>query len=282
MPAWADDPISVASPNGVIQVTVAVDGQGRPSYAVRYGRTEVLRPSRLGLQLASADLTQHLKLVRAEKVATVTDDYQLATDKRAKCHYQANHRVLHFTGQAGEPQLSIIFQVSNDGVALRYVVEGQSKDLQRIIAEKTTFNLPAGAKGWLHPHAKAQTGWANTQPSYEEYYQKEVAAGTPSPLGEGWSFPALFQANGHWLLLTEAGMGRSYCGTHLAQDAPGGEYGIALAQAPERTAPDAPATPESRLPWRTPWRVIVVGATLGPIVESTLTTDVRPRSVRTR
>jgi alpha-glucosidase len=157
-------------------------------------------------------------------------------------------------------------------------VEGPAKDVQRLEAEQTTFRLPAGARGWLHPHAKAQTGWAKTQPFYEEYYKMGVAAGTAGPLGEGWSFPALFQANGHWRLLTEAGMGRTYCGTHLAQESPGGEYGIALAQATERTTPEAPATPESRLPWRTPWRV-VVGKTLAPIVESTLTIDLSALAV---
>jgi len=145
--------------------------------------------------------------------------------------------------------------------------------VQRITAEQTTFRLPAGARGWLHPHAKAHTGWAKTQPSYEECYRMGVVAGTPGPLGEGWSFPALFQVNKHWVLLTEAGMGRTYCGAHLAQEAPGGEYGIAFPQAPERTTPEAPLMPESRLPWRTPWRVVVVGSTLAPIVESTLTTD---------
>ncbi|WP_201982367.1 glycoside hydrolase family 97 protein [Hymenobacter rubidus] len=272
-PARAAEPVRVASPNGMIQVTVDLDSQGRPSYAVRYDRTEILRPSRLGLVLASADLTQKLKLVRADKVTAITDSYQLVTDKRSACAYKANCRVVHFAGPAGGPQLDVEFQVSNDGVALRYVVAGTSQDIQHITAEKTTFSLPAGTKGWLHPHAKAGTGWAKTQPSYEEYYQQEVAAGTVSPLGEGWSFPALFQANGHWLLLTEANMGRDYCGSHLAHQSPGGEYGIAFAQAPEGTTPTASVLPEGRLPWRSPWRVLVVGNTLAPVVESTLTTD---------
>ncbi len=271
--AKAADPIRVASPNGAIEVTVHLDAQGRPSYAVRYGRADILRPSRLGLVLASADLTQRLKLVRADRVTAVADQYQLATDKRASCTYRANRRVLHFAGPAGGPQLDIEFQVSNDGVALRYVVTGKSPDAQRITAEKTTFSLPAGAKGWLHPHAKAGTGWAKTQPSYEEYYQQGVAAGTASPFGEGWSFPALFQVGGHWLLLTEAGMGRAYCGSHLAHQSPGGEYSVAFAQAPEGTTPTATVLPKGRLPLRSPWRVLVVGSTLAPVVESTLTTD---------
>jgi hypothetical protein len=163
--------------------------------------------------------------------------------------------------------------VSNDGVAFQYLVEGNSQEVQRITAEATSFHLQTSAKGWLHPHAKAQTGFANTQPSYEENYQRGIAAGTPSTIGQGWSFPALFETNGHWVLLTEAGMGRTYCGTHLAHESPDAEYSIAFPQPAEKTTSDAALLPESRLPWRTPWRVVVVGNSLAPIVESTLTTD---------
>jgi alpha-glucosidase len=271
--AQAAGPILVSSPDGAVQVTVVVNAQEQPTYAVRYRQAELLRPSSLGLQLASADLTQGLKLTQVDKVTAVADDYQLATDKRANCRYRANRRVVHFAGKAGAPTLSVVFQVSNDGVAFQYLIEGKSVDVQRITAEKTSFHLPAGAKGWLHPHAKAQTGFANTQPSYEEYYQRGIAAGTPSTLGQGWSFPALFEADGRWVLLTEAGVGRTYCGTHLAHTSPDADYSVAFPQAPEKTTPDAALLPESRLPWRSPWRVIVVGNSLAPIVESTLTTD---------
>lgn len=271
--ARAAQPVQVSSPDGAVRVTVDLTAQGQPTYAVRYGQTELLQPSRLGLKLAGTDLSQGLRLTQADKATTVTDDYQISTDKRAHCRYRATRRVLHFAGAAGAPQLSVIFQVSDDGVAFQYLVEGPAKGVQRIEQEATTFRLPGGAKGWLHPHAKAQTGFANTQPSYEENYQRGIAVGTPSPIGQGWSFPALFQANGHWLLLTEAGMGRNYCGSHLAHESAGGEYQIAFPQAPEKTTPEAALLPESPLPWRTPWRVLVVGKTLAPIVESTLTTD---------
>ncbi|WP_161599401.1 glycoside hydrolase family 97 protein [Hymenobacter nivis] len=271
--AQAAGPIRISSPNGAVQVTVDVTAQGQPTYAVRYRQAELLQPSRLGLRLASADLTQGLHLAKADPQTAVADDYQLATDKRANCRYRANRRVLHYAGRVGAPTLSVVFQVSDDGVAFQYLIEGKSVEVQKVDAEGTTFHLPAGAKGWLHPHAVAQTGFANTQPSYEEYYEKGIAAGTASPLGQGWSFPALFEVGKNWVLLTEAGMGRSYCGSHLAHQSPAGEYTVAFPQAPEKTTPDAALLPESRLPWRTPWRVLVVGSSLAPIVESTLTTD---------
>ncbi len=102
--AQAAPPISISSPDGAVLVMVAVTAQGQPTYAVRYRQAELLRPSRLGLQLAGTDLAQGLRLTKADPQTAVADDYQLATDKRADCHYRANRRVLHFAGRAGPPR----------------------------------------------------------------------------------------------------------------------------------------------------------------------------------
>ena len=156
-PAQTSAPIRITSPDGALQGSVSLSAHGVPTYAVLYRQVGVLRPSRLGLQLAVTDLNQGLTLKNADKEESVTDDYVVATDKRAHCHYVANRRVIRFAGSQG-PTMSVIFQVSNDGVAFQYVLEGDSKNLQKITAERTTFHLPVTAKGWLHPHAEARTG----------------------------------------------------------------------------------------------------------------------------
>jgi hypothetical protein len=101
----------------------------------------------------------------------------------------------------------------------------------------------------------------------------DIPVGTISPLGQGWSFPALFQSAGHWVLISETDVLRNYCGSHLGNLSPDGDYTIAFAQEPERTTKDAALLPESVLPWNTPWRIMVIGKSLGTIVESTLATD---------
>ena len=50
-------PIRILSPDGAVQVLVSLGARGMPTYVVRYREAEILRPSRLGLQLAGADLT---------------------------------------------------------------------------------------------------------------------------------------------------------------------------------------------------------------------------------
>lgn len=89
-------PLLVTSPDGAVRVTVALGAGGRPTYAVQYRGTEPLRPSRLGLRLAGADLNQGLRLAKVGAVMAVSDHYQLHNDKRTACRYQANRRVFQF------------------------------------------------------------------------------------------------------------------------------------------------------------------------------------------
>jgi hypothetical protein len=61
-----------------------------------------------------------------------------------------------------------------------------------------------------------QSGWSRTQPSYEEHYVIEQPVGKPSPIGEGWSFPALFKTPDNvWVLLCDSDVNEQYCATRL-------------------------------------------------------------------
>ena len=81
-----------------------------------------------------------------------------------------------------------------------------------------------------------------------------------------------------WALLTEAGLDTSYCGCHLAPKASDGVYRIQFPDEAEGNHVGR-VEPSWMLPWATPWRVIVVGDSVGDIVESTLVMDVSPASV---
>jgi hypothetical protein len=163
--------------------------------------------------------------------------------------------------------------VSDDGVAFRYAFPEKSTDVKKITAEATSFHFNEGTRAWLQPKTEAQTGFEHTNPSYEAHYMMDIATGTSSPGKNGWVYPALFRYNNAWLLITEAALGKTYCGTALQQHSPNNEYKINFPQAPEVFTNGKPTlNPESTLPWKTPWRIIVVGD-LKTITESTLGTD---------
>ncbi|WP_415909041.1 glycoside hydrolase family 97 catalytic domain-containing protein [Oleiharenicola sp. Vm1] len=259
------------SPDGKIAVEFELRAaDGAPVYRVRRGDELILRDSRLGLVRNDADFTHGLTLLASSAVDRVEDHYELLTGKRRRNVYRAARQVHHLATATGA-KLDLEFRVSDDGVAFRYVFPEKSAALRTIVEEATSFHLPADAKAWLQPMSVAKTGWKRTNPSYEEHYQREIPVGTPSTLGAGWVFPALFRTGDTWVALSETDVGPDYCGTRLRHESPDGDYRIGFPD-PRETMHGRPVAPKSTLPWTTPWRLIALGS-LATVAESTLGTD---------
>jgi alpha-glucosidase len=262
--------LSVKSPNGTLTVDFCLDEAGVPHYWIERDGQTVLDRSRLGLVRNDADFSQGLKLVGESPVEPIEDRYEILTAKRRVNDYQANRKVFHLQAAGGEP-LDVVFQVSNDGVAFRYEFPDTRQEVHQLTDELSSFHFLPESKAWLQPKAVAKSGWEHCNPSYEEYYEKEISVGTAAPTGAGWVFPALFRTGDTWLLVSESGLRRNYCGGRLRSESPRGEYTIGFAD-PREGKEGGPVLPESTLPWKTPWRLIVVGD-LATIAESTLGID---------
>jgi hypothetical protein len=264
----------IKSPDGKLAVELKLNAAQSPVYQVALLGKPVLRESRLGLVREDADFSRGLKLTGRSKEETVTDRYTILTAKRRMNIYRANRRVFHLA-TAGGKLMDIIFQVSNDGVAFRYFFPETNGAIHRLKEEVSSFHFLPGTKAWLQPMQVAKSGWEKSNPAYEEYYQKEIPVGTPSTLGAGWVYPALFHSEAAWVLVSEGSLPRNYCGTRLQSESPDGEYTVGFPDAREKIG-DGAANPESKLPWVTPWRIIAVGS-LKTIAESTLGIDLAER-----
>ncbi|WP_255474287.1 glycoside hydrolase family 97 protein [Pontibacter qinzhouensis] len=269
---------ALTSPDKSISVKFSVSDEKQAFYSISRRDTVVLQDSKLGVVMADADFTQGLVLESVSGVEQVQDSYEMLNAKRRNNTYKANKQTYHLRNATGQ-KVDIIFQVSDDGVAFRYYFPGESTDKKKISKEITSFKLPEGTKAWLQPMSDAKTGWEQTNPSYEEYYEKEIAVGTPSPIKAGWVFPALFRSGGTWLLVTESASYGDYCASRLHAESPGGEYSIDFPQEQEKY-PGEVLNPESTLPWFTPWRMVAIGS-LKTIAESTLGTDLAKPAVAT-
>jgi DUF1680 family protein len=266
---WRVEPL-LSSPDGRIAVQFGVDEEGRPVYTVLREGGAVLLPSRLGLVREDADFSRGLTLLSTSTVERISDEYTLLTSKRKNSRYVANRCAVDLRAASGEA-FRIIFQVSNDGVAFRYEFPQTSTQVRRIVQEASSYAFLPGTRAWLQPMSAAKTGWQSVNPSYEEIYEKDIAAGTPSPTGAGWVYPALFRSGEIWMLVSESSLPRNYCGTRLQSTWNSTVYTVAFPQPLEHVR-NGPVNPESTLPWITPWRFVVIG-TLKTIVESTLGTD---------
>ncbi|HEU4779992.1 MAG TPA: glycoside hydrolase family 97 N-terminal domain-containing protein, partial [Steroidobacteraceae bacterium] len=252
---------SIASPDGRIVVAVSL-AEARATYTVSVGGKEILRQSRLGVMREDADFTSNIGVTanfekRAAKLEKVEARYELLTSKRRHNLYRANRRVLEVQTTAGA-RMDLEFQVSNDGFAYRYVFPETSATLHKISRETSSFNFLPGTRGWLQPIAPARSGWNETNPSYEEYYERDIPAGQPSLQGGAWVFPALFRSGDTWLLVSETGLRRNYCGSRLLAARRSTEYFIDF-PGPLEASNGGAVTPESTLPWTTPWRFMVIG-----------------------
>jgi alpha-glucosidase len=261
---------SLVSPDGRLRLEFHLTARGEPRYSVSLADVPVLDESKLGLLRDDADFTAGLELVSVSDAEPVRDDYELLTSKRRLNHYTANRRLIDLKTAQGD-RLRIEFRVSDDGFALRYAFPEMSDSTRKIVAEATSFRLPAGARAWLQPKAVAKSGWSSTNPSYEELYLRDVPVGTQPPTGVGWVYPALFRSGDNWLLISETGLTRNYCATYLDSKWHSPEYAVAFPDPLENFQGGAVA-PEHALPWTMPWRFAAVGG-LATIVESTLGTD---------
>lgn len=260
-----DDPV-ISSPDQKIRVEVTVNS-GIPHYRIFRDDTVVLQPSELGITLQDENFTGDLTLTGTSVAEEVNDDFSMFHGKRKECLYKANRKVYHFEN-SNKSKMDVIFQVSDDGVAFRYSFPEKSKEVKTVLSENTSFHFPAGSSAFLQPMSEPKTGWSKVNPCYEEFYQQEIPAGTPSPTKSGWVYPALFHSGPNWILITEAGVNHTHCATRLRQNSPDGEYRVGFPDSLENFPGDG-VNPQSAFPWKSPWRVLAIGS-LKTIIESDL------------
>ncbi|HKJ45650.1 MAG TPA: glycoside hydrolase family 97 catalytic domain-containing protein [Balneolales bacterium] len=265
------------SPDGHIKVSLVVSPNHEAFYTILRNDSLVFRKSRLGLVRNDGDFSTGLKLLSASEGKIIHETYTLKTGKEAVRKYTANEQIYHLQNESGQ-KLNINFRVSNDGVAFRYEFPSSSKKIKKIEKEVTTFHFPDSARAWLQPMDVAKTGYKHTDPSYEEDYLQNIKVGTPSPTKAGWVFPALFKSGSNWVLITEANLDSSYCASRLQQDSPDGNYKLGF-PGPKEVYTGRGYKPKSKLPWKSPWRIVAVG-NLKTLFTSTLGTDLAAPAVQ--
>lgn len=266
----------LSSPDGHIAVAVETAADGTLQYSISRDGKPVILKSGLGMELEGADFEHHLTLLSTSATSSVADNYEMQVGKKRHAAYLANQRTFSLQNDR-QQKMDVVFRASNDGVAFRYVIADRTIAHKKLLRESTDFSFDETAKAWMQPIAVAQTGWSNTNPSYEEHYNMDVAVGTPSPSPAGWVFPALFNTGDAWVVLTEADMDGSYQASRLQAESAHGVYKIGAPMAAE-VFPGGALMAESDGDLRSPWRVLAIGS-LSTVMESTLGTDLAAPAV---
>lgn len=218
----------------------------------------------LGLSRNDQDFSKELKFLKAGKPVLIHEQYTALHGKRSVCTNSANEVVLSFENPS-KAKLDLIIRTYNDGIAFRY--EFPEKQGTFIIKDElTAYSIPKETERWMEKWNTANEGYYTLMS--DDKIQKQE-----------WCYPALFRLKDSscWMLLHEADVNGAYCGTKLSNTVDGSKYKL--------TFPDpgdgkglGESQPTVTLPWKSPWRVMIIG-TLVDIVGSTLVDDVSTPSV---
>lgn len=257
----------IDSPSGILSVNIQSGDEG-VTYSVSSissgKEVIVIRPSKLGLQRNDASFAENITIQGLSGVKEISDSYTMLTGKQKNLAYMANEATISLKNRSGQ-QLDVVFRIFDEGLAFRYVFPEQTAGTFTVVAEQTAFQISEGAECWMSPYEPSNN---YGQPGYEkDYYQ--VKAGDVSPDSIGWAFPLLFKTGSNWLLISESGLDENYCGTHANNEKGSSNYTIAFPEANERYG-KGEVSPSSTLPWKMPWRFIVVGETVADVYESSM------------
>jgi len=241
---------------------------------IRGGKTNVaIESSPLGIIRKDLQFSNNLSFVSKSEIKAIDETFQMLIGRQLVCRNNANELELTFKNPEGS-LIQLVLRAYNDGVAFKYVFPEKSESLFTITHELTGFKIPENGKTWIERYDIA----SKYTPAYEQFYENGIPIGTASPNAEGWAFPALFNSNGNWMLISEANLNPNYCGVRFEQNAPNGLYRLRFPN-PKDAEGYGEVKPTSALPWTMPWRTIIIGSTPATIFESEMITNLSDAAI---
>lgn len=143
---------TLQSPDGNLSLTVTLNEQGRPYYALKFGGKTAIKPSGLGLRLHDADdLTDGFvvdSVIRSEFDEVWHPVWGECRDIRN--HY--NEMRVCLTQTDTDRRMAIRFRLYDDGLGFRYEFPMQEKLNYFIVdEEQTEFAMPGDMTAWWLP-----------------------------------------------------------------------------------------------------------------------------------
>ena len=242
---------SVVSPNGSLTLALEVaeigDAVVAPIYSIRRDGRVVVAPSRFGLILEDSELdssafSQHLEIVSTETASSDTTWRPIYGERaRVRDHY---NQVTVRLRQTRSPQLElvIIVRAYDTGIAFCYHVPAQGSLQEiKVSREQTEFRFTEDHEAWAVYSA---------QGVYERTNLSRIKRGVERPL-------VIRGGDGLYLAVAEARL-VDYARMKLAP----------LDGAENALLSELSSTAVCRLPFQSPWRVLMVADSAGDLLEN--------------
>lgn len=259
---------TVASPDGSIELRL--EAQPQLVYSVSVRGKPLLAPSQLGLQLQSQPDFGPALAIRSAERGTVDQSYTVPAGKANPIRDHYNWLRAEIAETAGWSRRIVIeARVYDDAVAFRYVVPQQEAlRVFRLVREKTQFRIAKDATAYPLFVKDYRT-------SYENIWVKSLLSRILPSATIG--LPLVMEVPGvAWLGITEADLDQ-YAGMYLgAAEVRGSNSTLEARLSPSITEPDLAVT--GALPHASSWRVLLIGAEPGRLIESNAVMNLNPPS----
>ena len=152
---------TIKSPDGKVNLTFSLTGNGVPTYSMTYKNKAVIKPSHLGLELAKnkhaskgiheTDLMDGFT-VADTKTSTFDETWKPVWDETSTIRNNYNEMAVTLNQESSNRNIIIRFRVYDYGMGLRYEFP-QQKDLNYFIIkdEHTQFAMAGDHKAWWLP-----------------------------------------------------------------------------------------------------------------------------------
>lgn len=248
---------NLLSPDKQLELKAGINDKSEIIYALSYKGKEILKPSKLGVELKNAPSLLEGFTLKNAKESSFDETWKPVWGEVSEIRNHYNELLLEFEQKATERTIKIRFRLFNDGLGFRYEFEKQ-KNLNyfRVADERTEFALTGDHKAF----------WIPGDFDTNEYYYtttrlSEVDASKVDGTGIGThgyfaknavQSPLMMKTtDGLYISIFEAAL-MDYSAMHLLID----QKNMVLTSA---LAPDATGTKAyMQTPHNTPWRTIMV------------------------
>jgi len=257
----------VKSPDGAIEMTISADSGGL-TYAVSFHGKPVLARSALVLDIQDQpNLGPGVRVIRATP-GSIDESYSLLHGKTSTVRNVCRTLSVEVEEtRAPSRRFTLEARAYDDGVAFRYVLPNQPNLTElRLAGEKTEFQFAKDATTYPLLLEGFRT-------PYEDGYHSMPLSGIHRDSLIG--LPLLLELPGvAWVAVTEADID-NYAGMYLTHS---GTQARSLFARLAPSAEEPGIAVSAATPVRSPWRILMIGAQPGRLVESNLVTSLNPPS----
>jgi glucan 1,4-alpha-glucosidase len=259
---------SIKSPDGNLHVEFRLNDVGVPLYQLNYKGMEVIRESKLGLQLRDREIGKAMSISSAvERTVDYTWKPVLGEYSEIRDHF--NELLLELVGPDGL-KLNITFRLYNDGLAFRYELPEQAPFRYfELHDELTEFNLTGDHKAFWIPGDYDSQEYAHNESKLSEIDNAKIdlnnGIGLKTIPGRYLvQSPLMMKTNkGLYLNIFEAALD-NFPVMHLQLDRQGDQFKFISHLVPNAVGSKA----FLRTPFQSPWRTIITNEDARKIISA--------------